>query len=257
MTTSTGNPPAVKPEIIQWLDEQLTSTELAPQKPWIVEYYSLVQRLLTIKKESRPSAEQARNDLRKIRDMAQHERPLWKPIPHNHYLKHPEEHPSSGIRRPPTTDLSVPQALRREPINRVDSTGTPPNQSLSRIQTWLRLSVDVEYMRLEIPTSALRSSLSPDGETAAFVGTDSVSLYDLSTIGRRREMWNPDIDEVDRTPSSSLERGFSKIACPSGRNWTSVLLAGPYITLLSASPRVRDIDVSSLHKFSGPFQTMS
>jgi serine/threonine protein kinase len=237
-------PPRIKPEVETWFEVQLVSSKYVTQRLWISECQKLFQCLTEIERGKRPSAKNASDDLQKIRNLAGATLP-WSNMPNRPY-------PSQGERRYPQSTPSRSAAGYNVPIQ----PSFPPTSSNDNVLepqiTGLRhLSLSTtrtrqgseswisDSIRLEVPTKMVQASLSPDGRRVCLVGQILAYMYDLG-----QSMWNTRPAEGERMSRKDARGAFRELPAPAGREWTSALLAGSFVVLMSASIRGTGNDVS-------------
>lgn len=235
--------PAVKPKIIDWLkhDYQREDQNLKEHWQWISECQILVLDLLAIKKEDRPSAEQAGICLLSISKgsgrIPLEKQKLWgaseqeqqtiasissatDDISSLHSTLSFEtdgEHFPPDDMPPPISSFTAPDELRigQAPFR-------PPNvtQSLS-------------FIRLATPLNVKKACLSSCGRRAAFLSENEVFLYQLDALDDKLACWKPK-SHTKRLTKDTISP-IEPFECTEARQWTSIFLAGPFCALASTS----------------------
>ena len=236
-----GPPAKVKPEIIEWLGHLAENENLKEHWQWIKDCQSLVEDLLVIPKDSRPSAGRSGTRLLKIREnigKIQSERQRMWGAPTQQqltiHLPTPERDASNSSN---STQNSEASEERLAPIH-----PTPPRQSLTThdelqsAQVPIKPSVVAQsssFVRLEAPLNVQKACLSSCGRRAAFLSENLIYLYQLDNLYDEPAPWKSKMNK-NRVSKESMA-GFEMFGCSEPRQWTSIFLAGSYCAVASIS----------------------
>ena len=233
--------PAVKPEIIDWLRRQTEDHDLKDHWQWIRECKSLIQRLLTIQKEHRPSAEMTGSCLLNISKSSGRiplaKRKLWGASK--------QQQPPILLTSSARDDKNSLHSTQSSVINGEHSGSTHPplprlsfavSDELRSSQSMFRPSLVAQspsFVRLETPLNVRKACLSPCGRRAAFLSENIVYLYQLDSLDGKPARWQAKT-YLKRIDKESMSRSET-FKCTENRQWTSVFLAGSYCALASTS----------------------
>ena len=242
--------PVVKVEILDWLKYQSENQQLEEHWQWIGECRDLIQDLLTIKKEDRPSAKNTGARLSDISKssarMSIEKQQLWglsnqqqptiilttspgddsNSIQSTQSLETKEEYPvpthPSASRRPSSTS--------RDELPAVELSFRPA-----------KANANLSYVKLQTPLNVKKTCLSPSGRRAAFLSETTIYLYQLDILDDTSaplRRWDAKASPKLIT-QEAMER-CNVFQCPETRQWTSIFLAGSYCALASISKEHND-----------------
>lgn len=254
-TDTPADGPVVKSEIKKWLSDQVDADIYKTHREWISKCHELIHGLLSIDKRQRlPDAGER---LLKIGVLIGNlpigeRRRLWMPEPIQPQQGSDElttQEPNNAVIRehtPKSLALTVPRVL----------TQCPPSGDQAPIQL-LNTPEPSTFAGLEVPTDVTQTALSACGSRVAFLSPTTVYVYDLDRLHQQKERWSSQ-KAAKRIEKKSVEQSFQCFHCRKTRQWTSVLLAGPFIALASTSRNSNDYTVRSplLTRSLGLFLTM-
>ena len=239
----------VKTEILNWLENQTNDQKLKEHWHWIGKCRDLIQKLLTIEKKERPSAEETGTRLLGIKDgsagMPIEKQQLWG-------LSN-QQQPIIVLPNPARDDndsLQSTQSLEDQPVP--NHLSVPSRPSLTNHDELLsvklsfrpsKTSEQTSFVRLEIPPHVKKTFLSPSGQRAAFLSENIVYLYQLDILDFPLHRWDAKAS-LKLIPKEAMER-WNVFKCSETRQWTSVFLAGSYCALASISREHDDDTVFS------------
>jgi serine/threonine protein kinase len=129
------------------------------------------------------------------------------------------------------TDNIAPQ-----PDTDVEPTTTRTRASVS----WPAPGEAATYARLETPPKTTQVRLSPDGQIAAFLSKARVFVYCLTDISLLQQPWAQSPSRAEMVTQNSDPNSFKEFTPSNGRQWTSVLVAGPFVALCSVLSKNSD-----------------
>jgi serine/threonine protein kinase len=119
--------------------------------------------------------------------------------------------------------------------------------NLSPIDRKLSWTPSSALLRLETPPAAFQACIASSGEKVGFVSKSVTYIYDLSRPGPLDEKWKLEAGRVERISQKDVYSACRKLPSLPGREWTSALIAGPFVALLSESTKSTSYDVSCYH----------
>lgn len=239
-TDTSTNGAVVKPEIEKWLGDQVKADMYSEHMEWILKCQELVHDLLAIDKSQRPS--DAGNRLLTIgviiNSLPRGQRgPLWMP-----------EQLQLGPGSVETFAQEMDSTLNPELNQGVLVLTVPPvlgPWSPQGEQVPLQLLNTPEpstFARLEVPTNVTQTALSPCGRRVAFLSGSTVYVYTLDQLHQQNDRWTSQ-RAARRIERNSFQQLFQCFHCFRTCQWTSVLLAGHFIALVSTSRHRNDYTV--------------
>ncbi len=233
--------PAVKPNIVNWLKYQAECQNLKEHRQWISECQILILDLLTVKKEDRPSAEEAGMSLLSMREasgrISLEKQKLWGVTK--------QEQPtviSTSSARDDINSLHSAQSFE------TDGERTPPNHIPPPMPNFtapdelrigqvpfkpLNVNHSSSFIRLETPLNVKKACLSSCGRRAAFLSGSAVYLYQIDVLDDDPTSWKPK-SHAKRLDKDAIPR-LKTFESTEARQWTSIFLAGPFCALASTS----------------------
>jgi serine/threonine protein kinase len=128
-----------------------------------------------------------------------------------------------------------------------DNIAPQPDTDLEPTTTRTRASVSwpapgeaATYARLETPPKTTQVRLSPDGQIAAFLSKARVFVYCLTDISLLQQPWAQSPSRAEMVTQNSDPNSFKEFTPSNGRQWTSVLVAGPFVALCSVLSKNSD-----------------
>jgi serine/threonine protein kinase len=122
------------------------------------------------------------------------------------------------------TDNIAPQA---------DTDLEPTTTRIRTSVSWPAPTEAATYARLETPPKTTQVRLSPDGQIAAFLSKARVFVYCLTDISLLQQPWPQSLNRAEMISQNSDPNSFQEFTPSNGRQWTSVLVAGPFVALCS------------------------
>lgn len=232
------NGPVVKPQIERWLKNQKELNIFEKHREWISKCQELVHDLLSIDKDNRLELLRTRdagNRLLKIVSLTEGlpieaRKRLWTPIE--------SQHGSDESKEPNTTilgeDNSKALALKVPPT----LAPYPPQGDQTPLHL-LNTPEPSSFVRLAVPTNVTQTALSTCGCRVAFLSGNVVYVYSLDQLHQQNHMWTSQ-RAARRIDKESFQKLFQCFYCYRPRQWTSVLLAGHFIALVSTSGHSND-----------------
>lgn len=123
-----------------------------------------------------------------------------------------------------TTAGTAPQA---------DTDFEPTTTRIRTSVSWPAPAEATTYARLETPPKTTQVRLSPDGQIAAFLSKARVFVYCLTDISLLQQPWPQSLSRAEMISQNSDRNSFKEFTPSNGRQWTSVLVAGPFVALCS------------------------
>jgi hypothetical protein len=116
---------------------------------------------------------------------------------------------------------------------RADTDLEPTTTRIRTSVSWPAPTEAATYARLETPPKTIQVRLSPDGQIAAFLSKARVFVYCLTDISLLQQPWPQSLNRAEMISQNSDPNSFQEFTPSNGRQWTSVLVAGPFVALCS------------------------
>lgn len=231
--------PAVKPQVETWLSGQVEADIFEIHREWISKCHELILKLLVIDKRLRSRSEDASDGLYGICVLLKNlrleaRRRLWVP---------------ERIQVQQGSDESSPQELNNigtsEHFPSVPALPSGQQQGDQALLQLLNTPEPSTFARLEVPSHVKQTVLSPCGRRVAFLSGSTVSVYVLDQL-HQQNAWSTSPNPTRwRIEKDSAQKSYQCFHCHKTRQWTSVLLAGHFIALVSKSKHSNDYSVGS------------
>ena len=263
----------VKKEVLEWLSDQRPKLEAPKPQEWIDPCISLIHGLLRIPKRERTSAKACRTALSNICQKANDQKAngqllslasslslegsprieprrvqlerVQRPSERRNEIELLTEAQSDIIKRHSTDE----SRRNRWPSGNLSPTNMaveplPIHERRYSIQ-WSRALEKPQFVRLKIPEKCFRSFLSSKSDLVAFIGPFEVFIHRVDWLSAAA-IWSENISTA-RESFDNVSKP-RKFAVAEGRQWTSALIAGDFLALLSKSnnPRITQVRLPSI-----------
>lgn len=235
--------PVVKPQVEMWLRGQVEADSFKLHREWISKCHALILQLLVIDKGLRSKSENASDGLYGIFVLLNNlpleaRRRLW--VPEKLQLQQGSD--ESSLQEP--NNIGTSEHLPSAPA----LVSCPPQGDQALLQSLNRPELPA-FARLEVPSHVKQTALSPCGSRVAFLSRSTVYVYVLSQL-HRQNAWSTSPNPTRwRIEKDSSRKSFQRFDCLETRQWTSVLLAGHFIALVSKPKHSNEYSVgfTSVH----------